>query len=101
MRRTAMNRRDLMLATAAASLAAPTERAAVAQEKMKKAVVWSMLPGNLSIDDRFKLCRDCGFDGVEAPPITDPAMCEAMRAGAEKAGQRVHSVIFGGWNPTL
>ncbi len=97
-----MNRRELMLTTAGAAIAATAiDRPAVAQERIKKAVVWSMLPGNMSIDDRFKLCRDCGFDGVEAPPITDPAQCEAMRAGAEKAGQRVHSVIFGGWNPTL
>jgi len=60
-----------------------------------------MLPGGLSREERFKLARDVGFEGIEAPPITDPAECEAMRAGAEKAGIRIHSVIYGGWDPPL
>jgi hexulose-6-phosphate isomerase len=60
-----------------------------------------MLPGNLSLADRFKLARDTGWEGIEAPPITDPAEAEKMRAGAEAAGLRIHSVIFGGWDAPL
>lgn len=47
------------------------------------------------------MARDVGFAGVEAPPLTEQAECERMRAGAEKAGIRVHSVIYGGWDPPL
>lgn len=67
----------------------------------KKAVLFPMLPNALSLEDRFKLARDVGFQGVEAPPITDAAECEKMRSAAEKAGIPIHSVIYGGWDPPL
>jgi hexulose-6-phosphate isomerase len=67
----------------------------------KKSVMFSMLPGTLSLDDRFKMARDVGFAGVEAPPITDLAECDKMRAAAARAGIPIHSVIYGGWDPPL
>ncbi|HET6384537.1 MAG TPA: sugar phosphate isomerase/epimerase family protein [Armatimonadota bacterium] len=84
---------------AAAAPAAAQEPAAAWTPK--KAFLYDMLPGALSVEDRFKLVRDVGFDGVEAPPITDPAQAERMRTAAEKAGVRVHSVIYGGWDAPL
>jgi len=59
-----------------------------------------MLPSALPPADRFKLARDCGFDGVEMPPVAE-AECEGLRSAAEKAGLRLHSVIYGGWSPPL
>ncbi len=67
----------------------------------KKGVLYDMLPSNLSMEDRFKLAKDVGFDGVEAPPISDPNDAEKMRTAAEAAGIPIHSVIYGGWDPTL
>ncbi len=67
----------------------------------KKAVLYGMLPGKYTIEDRFKLAKDCGFDGVESDPGGDQATCERMRAAAASAGIRVHSVIYGGWDPPL
>jgi L-ribulose-5-phosphate 3-epimerase len=67
----------------------------------KKAALFGMLPGSLSMEDRFKLARDVGFAAVEAPPIADAGECEKMRAAAEQAGIRIHSVIYGGWDPPL
>ncbi|MCA1595418.1 MAG: sugar phosphate isomerase/epimerase [Chloroflexi bacterium] len=67
----------------------------------KKACLFDMLPGNLALADRFKLARDVGFQGVEAPPVTDPAVAEQMRTGAANAGIRIHSVIYGGWGSPL
>lgn len=104
-----VTRRELLGGTAAAALATtvaplPGEAGQARRPpggKPKKGLVWSMLPGNLSPEDRFKLAKDVGFEGVEMPPITDPAQCEAMRAAAEKAGIRIHSVIYGGWDPPL
>src|SRR5579871_5755564 len=63
----------------------------------KKSVMFTMLPGGLSLEARFQLARDVGFEGVEAPPIGDEQEANAMRAAAEKAGIPIHSVIYGGW----
>ena len=76
----------------------PTKRAPA--EGPKKAVMYSMLPGKLSWEDRFKLARDVGFEGVEGPP-TSESEAEKLRAAADKAGLRIHSVIFGGWDAPL
>jgi hexulose-6-phosphate isomerase len=98
-----MKRRDFLAgAAAAAAVGAGLGRSALAapEGSIKKAVVYSMLPAAMPPADRFKLARDCGFDGVEMPPIPE-AECEALRSAAEKAGIRLHSVIYGGWSPPL
>lgn len=71
------------------------------KNKLKKAVIFSMLPDSLSVPDRFKLAHDVGFDGVEVAPITDTAEIKTMREAAENAGVEIHSVIFGGWQTPL
>ncbi|MBW3623754.1 MAG: sugar phosphate isomerase/epimerase [Armatimonadetes bacterium] len=68
---------------------------------VKKAVVLGMLPGSMPLADRFKLCRDCGFDGVEASPEPDLKKAEQMRAWADQAGIEIHSIMFGGWHAPL
>src|SRR2546423_12646384 len=98
-----INRREFLTVSAGAALALgarPSARSASSSESgPKKAVLYGMLPGSLSREDRFKLARDCGFAGVEAAPIEDPGEGEKMRGAAEKAGIRVHSVIYGGRGP--
>ncbi len=102
----ALTRRDFLLksaATAAASAAlggcsqqvGPDGAAAAASRPtgLKKAVYWGMLPDGMSIEDRCKLARDVGFAGVEAPTTPDPAVADQMRAAADKAGIRIHSVM--------
>src|SRR5262245_1364935 len=97
-----MINRRMLLAASASFAAGLSGRELLAQpEKPKKAVLWDMLPGALSVEDRFKLARDAGFAGVEAPPIRSIATCEQMRTAAEKVGIRIHSVIYGGWDPPL
>src|SRR6185369_11506168 len=49
---------------------------------------------------RFKLARDLGFDGVEVPRQS-LADADKMRAAADAAGTRIHSIIFGGWDAPL
>lgn len=98
-----MNRRDLLKHSAAgAALASGLQltSANAADAGIKKAVIYSMLPGSMPPADRFKLARDCGFDGVEMPP-TPEAECEALRSAADKAGIVLHSIIYGGWSPPL
>jgi L-ribulose-5-phosphate 3-epimerase len=106
---TKINRRTLLAGSAGAALALGTAAAsdeasagrARVEEGPKKALLWGMLPQQMSLEDRCQLARDVGFAGVEAPPIADPGECERMRAAAEKAGIRIHSVIYGGWDPPL
>jgi hexulose-6-phosphate isomerase len=93
----ALGAADVALASAVPENHQPTIVAA----GPKKAVLFGMLPGSMSIDDRFKLARDVDFAAVEAPPIAAAGECERMRAAAEKAGIRIHSVIYGGWDPPL
>ena len=64
----------------------------------KKSVLFSMLPPRLGLEERFKLAREVGFEGVEAPPVNNEAEANAMRSAAEKAGIPIHSVIYGGWD---
>ena len=104
-----MNRREFLVrATAAAvalgTLQAISEAETVSQPKsnanistLKKGVILAMLPGSLSLEDRFKLARDLGFDGLEVHPVTDPTEIKTMRVAADKAGIAIHSVMYGGW----
>lgn len=69
--------------------------------EFKKAVVFSMLPGDLSIESRMKLAREVGLHGVEVAPVSDPEQVREMQAAASKAGVEIHSIIFGGWNAPL
>lgn len=69
--------------------------------ELLKAFCFSMLPGSLSIEDRFKLAKDIGLEGVEVSPVSDADEIKAMRDASEQTGVRIHSVIFGGWGAPL
>lgn len=60
---------------------------------LKKAVLISMLPKEMSYLDRFKLAVDVGFEGMEAQTVTDQKEAEQIKEAAEKAGLRIHSVM--------
>jgi len=82
--------RDRGIATSFVS--GPTTRPA-APVRLEKALSFSMLPAPLSLAERFKLTADLGFQGVEVATLDDDRMAEPMRAAAEAAGVRVHSVM--------
>jgi L-ribulose-5-phosphate 3-epimerase len=102
-----MNRRELLASAAGVALATGAGHEAEAEQKARpaeapqKAVMFTMLPNHLPLDERFRLAKNVGFAAVEAPPITDRIEAEKMRAAAERAGIRIHSVIYGGWDPPL
>jgi len=58
-----------------------------------KAVEYSMLPESASIPERFQMARDAGFERIECPTTPDQSQAEAMKAAAEKAGIKIHSVM--------
>lgn len=67
---------------------------------LKKAFCFSMLPGSMSIEDRFKMAKDIGLDGVEVPPL-EPADVDGFRRASDKAGVAMHSIILGGWKAPI
>lgn len=86
-----MNRRTFLATTLAGSTAAWGAQAA--RLPIRKAVWYGMLPGELSIADRFRLARDVGFEEIECPTSTDPSEAEEFKKAAESARLRIHSVM--------
>src|SRR5574341_574520 len=82
-----MNRRQFIAATAAAVASGS------ARLPIKKALYLDMLPEKLSLADRFKLARDCGFDEIELPTMEDQGKAEEAKKAAETTGLRIHSVM--------
>ncbi|MFZ4628958.1 MAG: sugar phosphate isomerase/epimerase family protein [Blastocatellia bacterium] len=60
---------------------------------LKKGVLISMLPKQLSYYDRFQLAREVGFEGVEMQTVADPKEAETIREASVKAGLPIHSVM--------
>src|SRR5215813_5992801 len=101
------SRRTFLKSTAAAPLAAaawPTLTAAAhvtpttqvpppPPGAVKKSVLYSMLPKDLPVADKFKLAIDAGFVGVEMHTEPDKAQAEQVKAAAEKTGLKIHSVM--------
>lgn len=90
-----MQRREFITATAftAAAAVLPTTNFTQSNNPLKKAVLISMLPKDLSYLDRFKLAIDCGFEAMEAQTITDQKEAEQIKEAADKAKLRIHSVM--------
>lgn len=61
--------------------------------RLDKGLVYSMLPSEMSVADRFKLARDTGFQVVQAPTTPDPREAEEIKRAAEAAGIRIDSVM--------
>jgi len=85
-----MNRRRFLAASAFAT-AAP----AAGRLPIKKAVLVSMLPRNLSYKERFQIARQAGFEQLEARQTDDPREAEEIKRAAEETGLRIHSVMNG------
>lgn len=77
---------------ATASPMAPAAPAAEAAG-LKKAVYISMLPKDLSYQDKFQLAKDVGIEGLEVGTITDAAEADQVKAASVKAGLPIHSVM--------
>jgi L-ribulose-5-phosphate 3-epimerase len=64
-----------------------------AKLEVKKGLVWDMLPQKLSVAERMKLARACGFDVVQAPTTPDEREAAELKKAAEDAGIRIDSVM--------
>ncbi|MGA8184493.1 MAG: sugar phosphate isomerase/epimerase family protein [Terriglobia bacterium] len=60
---------------------------------LDKGLVYSMLPKEMSVADRFKLARDTGFKVVQAPTTPDQKEAEELKKASDAAGIRIDSVM--------
>lgn len=90
-----MQRREFLTTAALTTAATMLPQAGFPQTNnaLKKAVLISMLPKDMSYLDRFKLAIDCGFEAMEAQTVTDQKEAEAIKEAADKAKLRIHSVM--------
>ena len=92
-------------AAAAAGAAGLVGASALAAEEEKKARKWykglklGMLPGNLSDEEKFKLAKRCGFDGIDASPMQDHEAARKQAQLARDAGAPIHGLVYGWWPP--
>jgi len=99
-----MNRRQFLQASAASTalLSAPQAFAAQAKKpKLKKAVKYGMIREGKTIEEKFKLIKSLGFQGVEIDSPGAPDIKEANEA-QEATGIKIHGVIDSvHWRDTL
>jgi hexulose-6-phosphate isomerase len=87
-----MTDRRTFLKVLAVALAATGQTAAPAST-IKKAVLISMLPKELSYAERFALARDAGFEAIEMQTIARAEEAAEIHEAARKSGLRIHSVM--------
>ena len=88
-----MDRRAFLSATAAGL--GGVLSAQPAKLPIRKAVLFSMLPKELGLRERFELAKEVGFSELECHQTDDPAQAEAIKKAADEAGIRIHSVMNG------
>lgn len=90
-----MKRRDFtkLAAVSAAGVFVPQVTPIAANGTLKKAVLISMLPKQMSYLDRFRLAKAVGFEAIEAQTVTDQKEAEQIKEASDKAGIRIHSVM--------
>ncbi|MGH9384400.1 MAG: sugar phosphate isomerase/epimerase family protein [Vicinamibacterales bacterium] len=82
------------LAAGALTLRVPTALAQPASgPRIRKAVLISMLPNELSYAERFALARSVGFDGIEMQTIANADQAAEILAASQATGLRIHSVM--------
>jgi len=60
---------------------------------IKKSIYWGMFPVSLNIEERFKIAKKIGLDGVEVPTTEEPETVYEIKETAQNTGIRVHSVM--------
>ncbi len=100
-----MKRRDFLLASCATTVASSATDVTSAENtnKIKKAVKYHMVSGKLSVQDKFQLVKDLGFDGIEtrvALGEKNKGLVDSYLNASHKTGLPIHGVIHSS-NPTL
>ena len=99
MRFSKANRRDFLkvsgaaIATVGFGTAQDAGEQASGKKTITKAVLISMLPAQLSYEERFTLAQRVGFQGVEAQTVKDPSVVAEIKEASAKTGMKIHSVM--------
>jgi hexulose-6-phosphate isomerase len=93
-----MNRRTFLQTTSAALAAAITPLAHAAdtsakKRPLKKAVNLGMVKGSASVEDKFKMVRDAGFDGIELNLPDDSLSVDIINKAKAASGVEVAGII--------
>jgi len=100
-----MKRRNFLLTSAALTGTSLTRNTSAGENrgKIKKAVKYHMVTGDLSVKDKFRRVQDLGFDGIEtrvALGEKNKALVESYFEASQQTGLPIHGVIHSN-NPTL
>jgi L-ribulose-5-phosphate 3-epimerase len=102
------SRRDFLKLSAAAAVTAlgavapQLESAAAVTSPMKRGVLISMLPKDLSYADRFRMARDVGFEVIQAQTVSNQKEAEEIKGASEQADIPIDSVEnMGHWKYPL
>jgi L-ribulose-5-phosphate 3-epimerase len=90
------SRREFVRTLAAGALtlrARPVLAQSTPGARIRKAVLISMLPKDLSYAERFALARTAGFDGIEMQTVSNADEAAEILAASKAAGLRIHSVM--------
>lgn len=60
---------------------------------LKKSLYYSMIQGNMTIEEKFALAKRAGYDGIEVPTTDDPAVAQEMKGAARKTKLEIHSIM--------
>jgi L-ribulose-5-phosphate 3-epimerase len=103
----AIERRDFLKYAAVAAAGtgllgrpAVTE-AGPSKARLHKALQFGMSPKELSDEEKLKLAKKCGFEGVEGYPTKDLEAARKLGELGRQVGVPFHSVIYGGWGAPL
>lgn len=95
---------SLPLVAAAAEESSATTGASATKQgdpKLLKALKYTMLPEKLSDEEKFRLAKRCGFDGIDGNPTEDLEAARKQAELARKIGVPFHGLVYGGWQAPL
>ena len=102
-----LNRREVIQASAACTALAlsstSTTSAGEFSGKIRKALKYHMITVGETVEDKFKIAREIGFDGIEtriALGKNNNSLVNDYRRASEKVGLPIHGTIHSS-NPTL
>jgi hexulose-6-phosphate isomerase len=90
-----MDRRTFLqaMAATAAWTARPDALVQPSEQRLRKAVLVSMLPKDVPYAERFSIAREAGFAAVEMQTMASPDEAAEIKEAASGADIRIHSVM--------
>jgi len=94
-----ISRRGFLAASAAGAVALTAKPAAAGEftGRIKKALKYGMISGDMPAVEKFKMIKELGYDGVEPGVGNDKEAAELLEA-SEKTGVPIHGVVNGSVN---